>query len=78
MAAKAASGDGPNSWSMWRRLVDRGLNDDLLFGDTWSCGLRSLTQGGRRRTSDAVAGGLGEEQQRLLIGVGCSGCRGER
>jgi hypothetical protein len=36
-----------------------------------------LAKGGRRRTSDAVAGGLGEEQRRLLIDVGCSGGRGE-
>jgi hypothetical protein len=37
-----------------------------------------LTQGGRRSMSDAVAAGLVKEQRRLLVGVRCSGGRGER
>jgi hypothetical protein len=41
--AKAASRDGRSGRSMRQRSMDRGLNGGLLFGDTWSCGLRTVS-----------------------------------
>jgi hypothetical protein len=78
VAAKAASRDGQSGRSVRQRLMDRGLNDDLLIGDRWSYGLRTVSlkeEGGARATQ--MAGGLGKEQRWLLVGVGCSGGRGE-
>jgi hypothetical protein len=60
----ALSGQGIEWWPSLRRHLE------LWLGD-------GLAQGGRRRTSNTVAGSLGKEQRRLLIGVGCSGGRGE-
>jgi hypothetical protein len=80
MAAKAASGDGPNSWSMWRRLVDRGLNDDLLFGDTWSCGLRTVSlkeEGGARATRWPAAWGRSNNGFSSVSGAAVAEANGE-
>jgi hypothetical protein len=41
MVVKAASVNGQSGQSAWRCYVDRGVNDNLLFGGTWSCGLRT-------------------------------------
>jgi hypothetical protein len=41
MVVKAASVNGQSGRSAWRCYVDRGVNDNLLFGGTWSCGLRT-------------------------------------
>jgi hypothetical protein len=60
MVVKAASGDGRSGRSMRRRSVDRGLNDSLLFGDTWSYGLRTVSlkeEGGARATRRPMAWG---------------------
>jgi hypothetical protein len=62
VAGKAASGDGRSSRSTRWRSVDRGLNGGLLFGDTWSCGLRTVSlkeEGGARMTRWPVAWGRG-------------------
>jgi hypothetical protein len=61
-----------------RRSVDRGLNDGLLFGDSWSCGLRTVLleeEGGARAKRWPVAW---VKQRQFLVGVGCSGGRGEQ
>jgi hypothetical protein len=60
VAAKAASGDGRSGRSARWCSVDRGLNGGLLFGDTWSCGLRMVSL--KEEGGDAVAGSLGKEQ----------------
>jgi hypothetical protein len=60
MAAKATSGDGQSGLSVWLHSVDRGLNSGLLFGDTWSCGLRMVSlkeEGGAQATRWLVAWG---------------------
>jgi hypothetical protein len=78
MAAKAASGDGQSGRSVRWRSVDKGLDGDLLLGDTWSSGLRTVSlneEGGAQATRWPLAWG---KQRRLLVGVGCSGGRGER
>jgi hypothetical protein len=63
--AVALSGQGVERWPPLRQHMELSLED-------------GLAQGERRRTSNAVADGLGKEQRQLLIGVGCSGGRGER
>jgi hypothetical protein len=59
MATNSATEDGRSGRSTWRCSVDRGLDDDLLLGDTWSGGLRTVSlkeEGGARATRWPVAG----------------------
>jgi hypothetical protein len=68
VAAKVASGDGRSGRSTRRRSVDRGLNDGLLFGDSWSCGLRTVCS--RTKEAHERRGGwwLGERNDGFLSG----------
>jgi hypothetical protein len=78
MAAKVASGDGRSGLSRRWSSVDRGLNGGHLFGDSWSCGLRTVLleeEGGARAMRQPVVWG---KQRQFLVSVGGSGGRGEQ
>jgi hypothetical protein len=77
---KAASWDGRSGWSVQRRSVDRGLKGGLLFDDTWSCGLRTVSlkeKGGARATRWPVAWGRSNDDFLSALGAAVVEANGE-
>jgi hypothetical protein len=69
---EGGSGDGQSGRSAWWHSVDRGLNGGLLFSDTWSCGLRTVSlkeEGGARATWWLVTWGRSNDGFSSALGV---------